>query len=228
MELIAKLRNKEIDCHKFLDEIRPKTKILNELGKYPENEECVICFMALYKRNEIKEPPTNLGTIKNKFRTLVDTENQRPDIISLFYDDCSIDEDDEWIFTFDALQSAADKGDPLAMYMVANNIALRRPNSKKIKQYYKSAADKGNRDAARKLAEICYAESGPMEQVNELYMKSGNRDVGDANVEMLHALVIYLNSKIKTQEQLITELLYEPGGRMYQKAKSDFESRKLN
>lgn len=240
MELIEKLKDKEIDCHTFLDEINHVNEmekiinIMNKLSEYSNNEECVVCHMALYKHyNFSPNQLTNLEAIKDRFKILVDNETEiyRPEVISLFYADCGVDDNEDAYFTYDALKDAADAGDSLALYLIADDIFRRLNNQSnrseqdetEMKRYYQLAANKGNRKASLKLAEMCYEEDREaMDKINELYPKFGK--VSDnINIEMMHELIVYLNRKLKEKEQLIDELIYEPGGRGYRAAKESFE-----
>ena len=322
---IEKLKNKEIDCHKFLYKYRYVTMkdneddagwVINELSKYPDNDECIICLMYIYRCSCLDHKFMNYEIIIDRFKTINRPDNPRSDVVSLFYRPYvktnEYSADGLYYYYIDEdLEKAAIEGDRVAMFKIAENIYQRSwspeiENEKIVKmmRYYQWAADKGDKISLKRLMSIKYnrhinkniiekiselivneddkyllnrlikigynpefkraiekikqlvagkddktllkylrnitdetkLNKDTMREVNRLYLKCGKyhqikdlylHEGCDSDHELLHSLILYLNTKLKEKEDLITELLYEPGGRKYREAKTDFHKRTI-
>lgn len=263
-ELIGKMVNKEIDCHRFLEVINYNyvgqgIAVMNELCKYPQSDECIICFKYIYceyKANGTLKSEfyakdikfINMDYIKTKIKQMITADKPRLDLISiLYYAKKDRDGHAKEYFTHEQLQYAADNGDSYAAYLIArkleNKLGLcgwerpknitNNPDYSQMLKYYQLACDKGKRLALKNLAEIYHNEDNNenMEKIKELYLKCEGFDniVFDdeggchINHSLLHSLILHLDQQVKEKDALITELLYEPGGRMYQETKKHFE-----
>lgn len=252
-ELVSQLINRTINCHDFIEQVESQRdeeyiKILIELCQHKDKEQSIICFSYLYQnsynrwaldRSLLKTDDIN--EIKAEFGKMTQAENKNPALVSNFYS--NKDDQGKELFTFDDLKRASEEGDALAPCIIGHEL-----NNEASIPYFKLAVKRGDYHAAFELMEIYFGKNRKikvgknMDKVYKYYVKGKkikeNFDL-DPNIyledpklfaELLHYIYLQLTEKdesIKKKEEMITELLYEPGGRMYQEAKEHFENCKL-
>lgn len=250
--IVKSLTKREINCNDFIERAQNRNNqdfidILLELCKYKDDEYCIICFRFLYTnsmnnwalRKELLDEVV-LNEIKERFDKMIKADNKNSALVSIFY--YTKDHNGNSIFTFDDLKKSCNDGDKLAPCIIGHIL-----NNEDSIPYYKLAVKRGNSYAAYELMKIYlgkkkgYIIPKNMDKVYKYYIKGKsikNDFEMDSNIyleypRLFAELTNYIYSKLKEKEaliqekeKLITELLYEPGGRGYQEAKSDFE--KLN
>ncbi len=253
--MVEELIRGEIDCHDFIEKVKglgddKYLEILLELCQHKQDEECIICFRDLYTTSlsRWRFDPSQLKTadldeMKANFNQLTRAEKKHPALISNYYYQGKFS--GNHLFTFEELKQASEAGDKLAPLIIGREL-----NSLESIPYYKLAVRRGMTYAAFELMKIYdgknkkIKQEKDMDKIYKYYIQgkkiSENFEM-DPNIyldapELFVKLLNYINYKlnqqltekdeiIKQKEVMITELLYEPGGRMYYEVKRDFENK---